>query len=95
MPIAVSVARQIPRQHWPLLIYQAKGIAESQAQVLADRLVASPRTALDTLAREELGIDPTELGGSAWSAAASPFLLFSAGAIVPVAPFILMSGHPA
>ena len=48
--------------------------------------------ALDTLVREELGIDPEELGGSAWAAAASSFLLFSTGAIFPVAAFLFTSG---
>jgi VIT1/CCC1 family predicted Fe2+/Mn2+ transporter len=51
--------------------------------------------ALDTLAREELGIDPTELGGNPWSAAGTSFLLFSIGAIFPVAPFIWLHGVPA
>jgi vacuolar iron transporter family protein len=49
--------------------------------------------ALDTLAREELGIDPAELGGNPWSAAATSFALFAAGAIFPVAPFLWMKGH--
>jgi VIT1/CCC1 family predicted Fe2+/Mn2+ transporter len=52
-------------------------------------------TALDTLAREELGIDPEELGGSAWQAGASSFLLFSLGTIVPVAPFFFLTGSAA
>ena len=52
-----------------VLIYQAKGLDEAQARALADRLMADKDTALDTLAREELGIDPEELGGSAWAAA--------------------------
>lgn len=50
------------------------------------------RTALDTLAREELGIDPEELGGSAWTAASTSFVLFAVGAIIPVLPFVLLSG---
>ncbi|WP_157218134.1 VIT1/CCC1 transporter family protein [Flavisphingomonas formosensis] len=78
-----------------ILIYQAKGIAEPQARALADKLLSNPDTALDTLAREELGIDPDELGGSAWKAALWSFLLFSAGAIVPVAPFFLLGGRTA
>ena len=53
-----------------VLIYQAKGLDEAQARALADRLMANKDTALDTLVREELGIDPDELGGSAWPAAA-------------------------
>ncbi len=48
--------------------------------------------ALDTLAREELGIDPEELGGSAWAAAIASFFLFAFGAIFPVAPFAFFSG---
>jgi VIT1/CCC1 family predicted Fe2+/Mn2+ transporter len=74
------------------LIYQAKGLRESEAQSLADRLLADKDTALDTLAREELGIDPSELGGSAWQAAITSFLLFAAGAIIPVAPFAFGGG---
>jgi VIT1/CCC1 family predicted Fe2+/Mn2+ transporter len=77
------------------LIYQAKGLPEAQARELAARLMADHTTALDTLAREELGIDPTELGGSAWQAAATSFVLFAFGAVVPVAPFAVMSGAPA
>ncbi|HCE5827408.1 TPA: VIT1/CCC1 transporter family protein [Pseudomonas aeruginosa] len=78
-----------------ILIYQAKGIAEPQARALADRLMGTPGAALDTLAREELGIDPEGLGGSATAAAISSFLLFAAGAIIPVLPFMLLSGKPA
>ena len=74
------------------LIYQAKGIPEDQAKALAERLIANKTTALDTLVREELGIDPGELGGSAWIAAASSFILFAVGAIFPVAPFFLLAG---
>ncbi len=75
-----------------VLIYQAKGLDEAQARALADRLMASKDSALDTLAREELGIDPAELGGSPWAAAASSFGLFSLGAIFPVAPFFWLDG---
>jgi VIT1/CCC1 family predicted Fe2+/Mn2+ transporter len=74
------------------LIYQAKGLDEAQARALAKRLIANKDSALDTLAREELGIDPDQLGGSPWSAAASSFALFSAGAIFPVAPFFWLGG---
>jgi len=77
------------------LIYQAKGLDESQARALADRLMANKETAIDTLVREELGIDPAELGGSPWTAAASSFCLFAAGAIFPVAPFFWLGGTPA
>jgi vacuolar iron transporter family protein len=77
------------------LIYQAKGLPEDQAKTLAERLIANKETALDTLVREELGIDPEELGGSAWSAAGTSFLLFSVGAIFPVAPYFALTGLPA
>ena len=77
------------------LIYEAKGLPAEQARALAARVIASPQTALDTLAREELGIDPEELGGSAWEAAITSFLLFALGAIVPVLPFAFLAGTTA
>jgi VIT1/CCC1 family predicted Fe2+/Mn2+ transporter len=77
------------------LIYQAKGLPEDQARALAQRLIANKGTALDTLVREELGIDPEELGGSAWAAAGTSFLLFAIGAIFPVAPYFVLAGGPA
>jgi vacuolar iron transporter family protein len=75
-----------------VLIYQAKGLSETEARALAERLLANEETALDTLAREELGIDPKELGGSPWQAAGASFLLFALGAIFPVAPFFFLQG---
>ncbi|MGE5681988.1 MAG: VIT1/CCC1 transporter family protein [Bacillota bacterium] len=77
------------------LIYQAKGLPETQARQLANQLISNSATALDTLSREELGIDPEELGGSAWEAAGMSFLLFAIGAIIPVIPFILFKGYTA
>lgn len=77
------------------LIYQAKGIPQAQARELAARLIANEGSALDTLAREELGVDPEELGGSAWEAAATSFGLFAIGAFLPVLPFIILSGASA
>lgn len=74
------------------LIYQAKGLDTTTAQQLAAQIIAHPDQALDTLAREELGLDPQELGGSAWVAAGTSFLLFSLGALVPVVPFIFGAG---
>jgi VIT1/CCC1 family predicted Fe2+/Mn2+ transporter len=78
-----------------ILIYQAKGLPEAQAKALAERLLSDKSTALDTLAREELGIDPDSLGGSAWAAAATSFCLFAFGAVFPVAPYLILSGWPA
>jgi VIT1/CCC1 family predicted Fe2+/Mn2+ transporter len=77
------------------LIYQAKGFPADQARELGQRLVRDPEVALDTLAREELGVDPAELGGSAWEAAITSFLLFSAGAIIPVVPYFFSEGTTA
>ncbi|HEX9687456.1 MAG TPA: VIT1/CCC1 family protein [Thermoanaerobaculia bacterium] len=77
------------------LIYQARGMEERESEVLARRIMTDPRGALDVMAREELGIDPSELGGSPWVAAFTSFLLFSAGAIVPVLPFVFASGAAA
>lgn len=57
--------------------------------------MSNPTTSLDTLAREELGIDPEELGGSAWVAAITSFVLFSFGAIIPVFPYIFTEGYTA
>ena len=76
------------------LIYQAKGVAAAEAQRLAQSLIADPDRALDTLAREELGLNPDELG-SPWGAAVASFLAFSLGALVPVLPFGLLTGHTA
>lgn len=75
-----------------VLIYRARGLAEPEARALAERLMSDPETALDTLARDELGIDPDELGGSAWEAAITSFALFAAGAILPVLPYFFLSG---
>jgi len=77
------------------LIYQAKGLSEGEAKSLASRLIHDKDKALDTLAREELGIDPKELGGSAWEAALASFFLFALGAFVPVLPFLFLSGTQA
>ncbi len=51
-----------------------------------------PKTALDALSREELGIDPDEMGGSPWVAAATSFFLFALGAIIPIVPLFFLSG---
>lgn len=77
------------------LIYEAKGLPGDQARALAARLMADRKSALDTLSREELGIDPEELGGSARGAAVSSYVLFAVGAIVPVFPFFFLTGWPA
>ena len=75
------------------LIYQAKGLPEQQAREMARTLMSGElNRAVDTLAREELGIDPHELGGSAWVAAFTSFCLFGLGALVPILPFLFAEG---
>ena len=76
------------------LIYRAKGVERDEAEALAARLMSRPDTALDTLVREELGIDPSELV-SPWIAAGSSFVAFALGAFVPVVPYIIGSGDAA
>ncbi|HKD55591.1 MAG TPA: VIT1/CCC1 transporter family protein [Steroidobacteraceae bacterium] len=82
-------------EHELALIYQAKGLPKADAQRMAAELMTNKKAALDTLAREELGIDPSDLGGNPLSAAAMSFALFSAGAIFPVLPFIWLHARPA
>jgi VIT1/CCC1 family predicted Fe2+/Mn2+ transporter len=78
------------------LIYQSKGVPDEQARRLAGQIIrGDPGVALDTLSREELGIDPEGLGGSAYEAAFTSFLLFGSGALVPLLPFLVSSGAPA
>ena len=76
------------------LLYQAKGIPENEASRLAHRIIENPATAIDTLAREELGLDPSELG-SPWGAAISSFFAFVVGAIIPVLPYLIFAGKNA
>lgn len=77
-----------------VLIYRAKGLAKPDAERLADKIMADRGVALDTLAREELGLDPSQLG-SPWRAAASSLLAFAAGAFVVVLPYLIGSGTAA
>lgn len=68
------------------LIYQAKGMDKETADKISQHLVSNPEMALDTLAREELGLNPSELG-SAIGASLSSFLSFSIGALIPLLPY--------
>ncbi len=77
------------------LIYQSRGVAAEQARQMARQILQDPKSALETLAREELGVDPGELGGSAWEAALTSFFLFALGAIIPVVAFIFLEGMAA
>ena len=82
-------------QHELALILQAKGIAKAEAQRAAAQIMQDKESALDTLAREELGIDPAELGGNPWTAAGTSFVLFAAGAVFPILPYMWSGGTTA
>jgi len=73
------------------LIYQARGLTKDDAERVARSITANPENALDVLAREELGVDPGELGSPA-AAALFSFLSFAGGALIPLAPFALGAG---
>ncbi len=75
-------------------LYMGKGFTAEEAEAIAARMFADPQMALDTLVREELGLDPDELG-SPWGAAIGSFLAFCAGAAVPVIPYLLADGPAA
>jgi vacuolar iron transporter family protein len=74
-------------------IYRAKGFRENEAAAIAARLFEDPERALDTLVREELGLDPDELG-SPLGAAGGSFVAFAIGAAIPVLPYVVTSGAP-
>jgi vacuolar iron transporter family protein len=76
------------------LVYRARGLDDAEAKRLADRVMSDPKSALDALAREELGLDPHDLG-SPWGAAISSFAAFAAGASIPLAPFLFLAGDRA
>ncbi len=63
----------------------------ARVDAAAARVLHGEPAALDTLVREELGLDPDELGNP-WRAALGSFLAFGAGAVVPVAPFVFGGG---
>lgn len=76
------------------LIYAARGLSKEDASKLAHALIADPVRALDTLAREELGLNPEDLG-SPGGAAIFSFLSFAAGALAPLLPFLALAGERA
>ena len=73
------------------MLYRAKGFTEAEASTIAARMFADPQHALNTLVREELGLDPDQLG-SPWGAAGGSFVAFGIGAVVPVIPYVLATG---
>jgi len=74
------------------LIYAARGIPIEEARDVAAHLIANPEKALDTLAREELGLNPDDLG-SPTGAALSSFIAFAVGASLPLNPFLIGAGN--
>ncbi|MBW3576309.1 MAG: VIT1/CCC1 transporter family protein [Actinobacteria bacterium] len=93
----IAIEREELRR-WPeeeqaelALIFRAKGMAHAEAEAVAARIMSDPDAALDTLAREELGVDPEDLA-SPWVAAISSFVSFALGAAVPVVPFLISAG---
>jgi VIT1/CCC1 family predicted Fe2+/Mn2+ transporter len=75
------------------LIYRAKGIPKDEAEALSARMMADSSVALETLAREELGLNPESLG-SPWGVAIASFSAFAGGAIIPVVPWLFGSSMP-
>jgi VIT1/CCC1 family predicted Fe2+/Mn2+ transporter len=73
--------------------YRSKGFTQEEAETIAKRIFANQEQALDMLVREELGLDPKELG-SPWGAAFGSFIAFAVGAIIPVIPFLFGGSAP-
>jgi vacuolar iron transporter family protein len=89
---AHELATDPDEEHWELRkIYEEKGFPPELAKQVTDVVMKDPDIALETHAREELGLDPEQLG-SPWRAAISSFLTFSVGAAVPLMPFVVGSG---
>lgn len=76
------------------LIYRAKGLDRAQAKAVSDTIMSDPKAALDTLVREELGLNPDELG-SPVRVAISSFISFTIGASVAVLPYVFLQGSAA
>jgi vacuolar iron transporter family protein len=76
-------------------IYEGKGIDPETAEKISAALMKDPEAALETHAREELGIDMKEGLGSPWASAGSSFVMFSIGALIPLVPFLFTAGGTA
>jgi VIT1/CCC1 family predicted Fe2+/Mn2+ transporter len=87
-----EIERHPTSEHRELVhLYESRGIPPTLASQLADEMMADPKLALETHTREELGVNPDSLGRP-MGAAASSFVTFSLGAIVPLVPFLVGSG---
>jgi vacuolar iron transporter family protein len=75
-------------------IYRERGFSPEESRAIVETLFATPERALDAMLRDEVGLDPRAIGGP-WAAGLSSFASFVGGAIVPLAPFLLLTGAPA
>jgi VIT1/CCC1 family predicted Fe2+/Mn2+ transporter len=92
---AKELARRPDNERRELVhIYQQRGLDAEMAKELAEKMMATPEMALQTHAREELGIDPAALG-SPVQAAVSSFVAFAIGAVLPLLSFVLSKGNAA
>jgi len=89
---AEAMHAQLWREKLSAAGVDAEGFTPSFRTRVPTDLMRNKRAALDTLAREELRIDPAEMGGNPWSAAAFSFALFAVGAVFPVVPFFFAGG---
>jgi vacuolar iron transporter family protein len=92
---AHELASEPEEEHEELAkIFEARGFPPDLAEELTTVIHRNPELALETHAREELGLDPDQLG-SPWGAAGSSFVTFSVGAAIPLVPFLFGSGSAA
>ena len=90
-----EIARRPENERRELVqIYRSRGIDPDLAEDLATEMHRTPQLALETHAREELGINPDELG-SPIAAAAWSFGAFAAGAVLPLLPWFFATGTAA
>ena len=92
---AHEIANEPEEEHQELRqIYESRGFPTHLAEEVARVVMQDPDVALETHAREELGLDPDDLG-SPWGAAGSSFITFAVGAGIPLLPFVFGSGTAA
>jgi vacuolar iron transporter family protein len=75
-------------------IYRSRGLDATMAEELSVKMMSDPELALETHAREELGINPAETGNPL-QAAGSSFVMFAIGAFIPLLPWLITSGTKA
>ena len=92
--VSVQSQRELYEQQIAIEREELEMSPDEEREELAKRIISNPETAIDTLAREELGLDPAALG-SPWVAAASSFVAFAGGAAIPVIPYFVTTGSSA